>query len=194
MLVASKGCGEVAEIELSCGAVEHRDAVEHDAAREGRCEDVLGCCLCRLLLVLVESHEACHRHACHLESEEEHKEVAAGYHYEHAEQGGDEEHVELALVLHVYGTRLHPRLCHEHHDECACGKNDFHDIGCCRGDIHAAKGLGGLCDDAYCRHYCQEAESETREGVALHLHVGDDEIDNEHEYQGENQEGLRNHI
>ena len=26
------------------------------------------------------------------------------------------------------------------------------------------------------------------------IDFGDDEIDNEHEYQGENQEGLRNHI
>ena len=94
-LVGNDG-GHIVEVECAADAVEHGDAVEHHAAGECGGEDVLGGSLGRLVLVFVEGHEAGHGHGCHLQSEEEQEEVAAGHHDVHAEQGAQDEHVVFA--------------------------------------------------------------------------------------------------
>lgn len=89
----------VVEVERAGGAVEERDAVEHQTAREEGAEDVFGTRLGRVVLVLVEGDQAGHRHRGQLEPDEEEQEVGRANHEVHAQQRRERQHVELALLV-----------------------------------------------------------------------------------------------
>ena len=89
----------VVEIERADGAVQERDAVEHQSAGEQRAEDVFGSGLGRMAAVLVERHQTGRRDRRQFQPEEEHQEIARADHEEHAEQRRKRQQVELPLLV-----------------------------------------------------------------------------------------------
>ena len=73
--------------------------------------------------------------------------MARGRHDVHTEQGGDEQHVELAFIAACHFVMLNPRLCHDGYDERTASEDELHGIGSCRGDIETSKHLDGLSED-----------------------------------------------
>ena len=66
----------IIKIERATGAIEQRDAIEQQSAREEGCKDILGSSLSRLLIFLGKSYQGCHRDRRQFQSNEEHQEVA----------------------------------------------------------------------------------------------------------------------
>ena len=110
------------------------------------------------MAVLVERHQAGHGHRSQLKTQEEQQEVVGTYHHVHTQEGGEGEHVELALLEEGIGA-AHPLAALDEHDECAEGEDalDDTDRGC--GIVHAAKGNGRLYG------------SEIEQGVGKHEHT-----------------------
>ena len=90
---------KVGKIERAGSAVDERQAVEQQGGREHRAQDKLGTGFRAVVAVFVEGHEAGHGDAGHLQSDVEYQEMPGGHHEEHAQQGGERQHVELALFI-----------------------------------------------------------------------------------------------
>ena len=69
-----------------------------------------------MVAVFVEGHQSSHRDACRFQSDEEHQEVSCGNHKVHAQQCGEGQYVELALLDCRIG-KTHPLVCHKEYDE-----------------------------------------------------------------------------
>ena len=79
-----------------------------------------------MALVLVEGHQAGHRHRSQLEADEEHQEVVGTDHEEHAQQRREGEDVKLALLV-ARVVAPQPRVCLQADDECTDGQDGLHD-------------------------------------------------------------------
>ncbi len=90
---------KVGKIERAGSAVDERQAVEQQGGREQGAEDKLGSGFRTVVAVFVEGHEAGHGDAGHFQSDVEYQEMPGGHHEEHAQQGGERQHVELALFI-----------------------------------------------------------------------------------------------
>ena len=93
------------------------------------------------MTVFVQGNEAGHRHGGHLQTEEEHEEVVGTHHHEHTQQGGEDQHVELAL-LEAGVLAAHPLAALNEHEECSEGKHGLDYAGGRRTLIHSAEGYG----------------------------------------------------
>ena len=136
---AVQGGGDVLEVEGARGAVDQREAEQQQGAAEHRRQDVLGACLGTLMAVFVKCYQRCHGDAGRLQADEEHQEVAGGDHEVHAQQGGERQDVELAL-LDVVLFAAHPFVTHQEDDERADAQDGLDDALGGRVDVHAAEG------------------------------------------------------
>ena len=89
----------IVEIERPRRPVEERDTVEHQTAREQGAEDVFRTRFGRMVLVLVERHQAGHRHRSQFHAQEEEQEIARPDHEIHAQQRRKQQDVEFALFV-----------------------------------------------------------------------------------------------
>ncbi len=95
-------CGYLCEVETACGSVEIRDTKEKDAGRERREEDKLGSGFCRLFAMFTECHQCGQGDGSGFQPDKKQKEVAAGDHEVHSQQGAQcEEIVFTPLILHL---------------------------------------------------------------------------------------------
>ena len=190
---ALEGGGYIAEVEGAGSRIDERDAEEHDAAGERGHKDVLGGSLGGLLAMAVEGDHTGQGHGGHLKAEEEHEEVAAGHHDEHAQQGADDEQVVLALELE--GRTLEPRLRHDEHHEGTEGQDDLHNVDGLGGHIEAGEGLGGLGEQGYAKgQHGHEGNGDGREHFVLLRALMHEEVDGKHCYQDEHEAVLGHHI
>ena len=117
----------------------------HRAAggREHRAQDKLGSGFRAVVAVFVEGHEAGHGDAGHFQSDVEYQEMPGGHHEEHAQQGGERQHVELTLfIMRVFPPQPFAAL---EEDKQRAGRKDGLDDGRERGvDVHAAEECAGV--------------------------------------------------
>ena len=135
---AVQGGGDILEVEGARRAVYQRQAEQQQGAGEHGCQDILGTSLGGLEAELVEGDQSHHRDAGRFKSDEEHQEVSGRNHEVHAQQGGERQDVELAL-LDVVLLAAHPFVCHQEHDERAYAQDRLHDALGGRGDVHATE-------------------------------------------------------
>lgn len=134
---------KVGKIERAGSAVDERQAVEQQGGREHRAQDELGAGFRAVVAVLVEGHEAGHGDAGHFQPDVEYQEMPGGHHEEHAQQGGERQHVELALfIMRVFPPQPFAAL---EEDKQRAGRKDGLDDGRERGvDVHAAEERPGV--------------------------------------------------
>lgn len=134
---------KVGKIERAGSAVDERQAVEQQGGREHRAQDKLGSGFRTVVAVFVEGHEAGHGDAGHFQSDVEYQEMPGGHHEEHAQQGGERQHVELALfIVRVFPSQPFAAL---EEDKQRAGRKDGLDDGRERGvDVHAAEECAGV--------------------------------------------------
>lgn len=163
---ASEDAVDFIKIERAGGTIDEADAVEQQGAGEEGEEDELRAGFCTFVAFLVKSHEGCHGDGGEFEADEEHEEVAAGYHEIHTEECEEHELIELSLLYPVLFA-AEPLVAHEEDNDDTDVEDGLHDGGHRRGLIHAAEGFRYAGAAGACSKYRVNREEDEGQG-ALH--------------------------
>ena len=145
-----------------------------------------------LVAVLVEGHHGCQGQGGALKADDEEQEVAGRDHEVHAEQGHEQQLVELASA-HAALFAVNPLLALEQYQEDAEVEDALDGDADLSVDIHAAESLGDVDGDEPHGHRSQ-AEQHQRDGRQGFLRLlAEEDVDKEDYYEHREHQKLRVH-